>query len=308
MLSDNLYKHVLITPAEEGATLYAVSGYATATMAARHLQDLQGQKKNARIHLIVGMTAKDGILESNHRGLCALAEKNNFKCSYVLDNEIPVHTKAYAWFNGQSPLVGFVGSANYTQTAFFKQQKEAMDKSNPTEILDYYKKLEEISCQCSHSDAQGLIREDENVRIVREESEVHSAKFPNVTCSFLDRTGQLPQRSGLNWGQRPEYHRNPNQAYIRVPVEARDFFPKRGAFFTLLTDDGQVMVCVRAQDKGKALETPENNSLLGEYFRRRLGVPLGEPVELQHLRAYGRTDATYYKIDDENYVMDFSVK
>ena len=311
MLSKHLYEHVLLTPAQKGATLYAVSGYATATMATRHLQELQERKKAAHIRLIVGMTAKDGILEFNHKGLCKLAEKDNFKCSYVPENEIPVHTKAYAWFNGQSPLAGFVGSANYTQTAFFRQQKEAMDESNPTEILDYYKQLEKISCLCSHPDAQGLIREDEKTLTAWKESEVASSSDKEcVKCSFLDRHGDLPQRSGLNWGQRPEQHRNPNQAYIRVPshVASGNFFPERGAYFTLHTDDGQAMVCVRVQADGKALHTPQNNSLLGEYFRNRLGVPLDAPVKLQHLLDYGRTDATYYKIDDENYLMDFAVK
>ena len=311
MISKDLYEHVLLTPAKKGATLYAVSGYATARMAIRHMKELKEQKKSAHVCLIVGMTAKSGISESNHKGFCELAEKGNFNCSYVPENEIPVHTKAYAWFNGQEPVAGFVGSANYTQTAFLKQrQKEVMDESNPMDILDCYKTLEKISCRCFHPDVQGLIREDKSVRIMRES---RPAQFPSVVCSFLADNGELPQRSGLNWGQRPEYSREPNQAYIRVPAEARDFFPKRKVFFTLHTDDGQSMVCVGAQDRedkihGKAIETPQNNSLIGEYFRNRLGVPLDAPVKLQHLLDYGRTDATYYKIDDGNYWMDFSVK
>jgi hypothetical protein len=46
---------------------------------------------------------------------------------------------------------------------------------------------------------------------------------------------------------------------------------------------------------------------MGEYFRKRLGVPLGEPLKMEHLLKYGRTDIDFYKIDDENYYMDFSV-
>jgi hypothetical protein len=77
----------------------------------------------------------------------------------------------------------------------------------------------------------------------------------------------------------------------------------------VVTDDGKDFFCVRAQkDKeGQAIETPKNNSLLGEYFRYRLGLKNGEFITRTHLEKYGRTDVTFYKIDDEGYYMDFSV-
>lgn len=62
--------------------------------------------------------------------------------------------------------------------------------------------------------------------------------------------------------------------------------------------------CKQAYDK--AITTPSNNSLLGEYFRNRLGVPNGAPVTKNDLLQYGRTDVTFYKIDDEQFYMDFS--
>ena len=65
---------------------------------------------------------------------------------------------------------------------------------------------------------------------------------------------------------------------------------------------------MRAQDNGKAIETYGNNSQLGLYFRKRLGLPSGAFVTLIDLKKYGRTDVTFYKIDDENFFMDFSVK
>ena len=85
-----------------------------------------------------------------------------------------------------------------------------------------------------------------------------------------------------------------------------EFFPERPVHFTILTDDNEVLICTRAQDNGKAIETTHNNSLLGKYFRRRLNVPLGALVTVEHLQTYGRTDIDFYKIDDETYRMDFS--
>jgi hypothetical protein len=49
------------------------------------------------------------------------------------------------------------------------------------------------------------------------------------------------------------------------------------------------------------------NSLLGEYFRNRLGLPNGAFVTKADLDRYGRTDVVFYKFDDEEYLMDFSI-
>ena len=67
-----------------------------------------------------------------------------------------------------------------------------------------------------------------------------------------------------------------------------------------------VLECCRAQDGDKAIETPHDNSEIGRYFRNRLGVPFGEPVERKHFEAYGRFNVRFYKIDEENFFMDFS--
>lgn len=73
-------------------------------------------------------------------------------------------------------------------------------------------------------------------------------------------------------------------------------------------DNDEIILFTRTQENGKAIHTLHNNSLIGVYFRKRLGVPLGEKVTMEHLIKYGRTYIDFYKIDDENYYMDFSVK
>ncbi|WP_373691252.1 hypothetical protein [Peribacillus frigoritolerans] len=67
------------------------------------------------------------------------------------------------------------------------------------------------------------------------------------------------------------------------------------------------MVCVIAQDNNKAIETPGNNSILGIYFRNRLGVTLGAKVDVQDVVNYGRTTVRVYKLDSETYFMDYGV-
>ncbi len=136
-----------------------------------------------------------------------------------------------------------------------------------------------------------------------------SVGFNFVTLPLTTkRAGQVlvPKRSGLNWGQRPG--REPNQAYLSVPVEIQrsGFFPDRGEEFIIECDDGFTMKCVRSQDKGKAIESPTDNSIIGVYFRNRLGVRLGHMVTVTHLYAYGRTSVDIHYRNDYLYFLDFS--
>mgnify|MGYP001418130813 FL=1 len=119
-------------------------------------------------------------------------------------------------------------------------------------------------------------------------------------------SGNLPKKSGLNWGQRPD--REPNQAYLSVKKDARKegFLPEKGFTFSLLTDDRVAMDCVVQQDNRKAISTTNNNSDLGKYFRNRLGVEEGKIILKDDLINYGRTDFILRKIDDETFMLDFS--
>lgn len=189
--------------------------------------------------------------------------------------------------------------------------------------IEYFQSLLPDSIYCTDSDVENevqiysdklyfrrLKREVEAGEGLQAAPEIVATEgLPCVTVSFLNRNGTLPERSGLNWGQRPEEGREPNQAYIslKADVYQTDFFPPRKVHFTVLTDDGKVLICTGAQDNGKAVHTPHNNSLIGEYFRNRLGISSGELVTKAHLDRYGRHDVVFCKMDDETYTMDFSV-
>lgn len=129
----------------------------------------------------------------------------------------------------------------------------------------------------------------------------------SVKLSLLDsRTGETHLSSGLNWGQRD--NREPNQAYIPVPVKIvrMGFFPLNGVHFDVFTDDHQHLTLRLEQDNDKAITTPENNSILGKYFRYRLGLTSGQFVTRKHLENYGRTDVTFSKTRDGKFLLDFS--
>lgn len=127
-----------------------------------------------------------------------------------------------------------------------------------------------------------------------------------VHLSLITRTGEPGKRSGLNWGQRNK--RNKNEAYIPLPsrIAKSGFFPLNKQHFLVVTDDHHTLQLRVEQQNDKAITTPASNAQLGEYFRNRLGLSNGAYVHASDLRAYGRMDVTFYKIDDEQYYMDFS--
>lgn len=326
MITSHLFEQILINPVvkQDADELFVVSGYATAAMAFHHFQQLLKNDRSIKVHLIVGMTVQDGLSLSNHRGFQDLMSNHLagiFECSYIMEPP-PVHSKVYTWFRDGKPIEGFVGSANYSQKAFHTNQRETMGTCDPEDGYEYYQSLASDSIYCTHPDAEYFVqifddrylarRKREALQdIDREEKDrlVGISGLDHVRVSFINKFGEVSQRSGLNWGQRPEYRREPNQAYIPLTADIykTDFFPPIGQHFTVYTDDGKVLICSRAQQGGKAIHTPHNNSLIGEYFRRRLGVPNGHPVKLEHFQVYGRVDVDFYKIDEETYYMDFHV-
>ncbi len=324
MLTSNLFSKVLIEPALNGANnLYIVSGYATVAMTFHHFQALRNQNIEINAYLIIGMTPQDGLSQGNHQGFQKLVQSdlaNQFECSYVMTPP-PVHSKIYAWFNDDKPVAGFMGSANYSQTAFGKNQREIMTPCNAKCGFDYFQSLSGDTIYCTHPDAENFVQVFNDKYYARRKREIRQqrdtqsiAPIPEISgleyvrVSLINKFGGISERSGLNWGQRPEEHREPNQAYIplKADVYKTDFFPPARQHFIIHTDDGKILICTRAQQSAKAIHTPHNNGLIGEYFRNRLDVPNGRSISMEDLLRYGRTDIDFYKIDEETYFMDFS--
>lgn len=320
LLTDDLFSELLLTPAQNGASeLCIISGYASSAMVFHHVEKLKQLESEININLIIGMTCRDGLSKANHRGFQSLVENDlsgSFECSYLI-NSPPVHSKVYAWIADKEPILAFASSANYSQQAFFGNlQREVATKCDPISAYDYYSSLIDESIYCDHQDAEEVItlyNDNRAVTSTRDAIEEEGGEYDSTKglehklISFINRSGEISQKSGLNWGQRDG--REPNQAYIplKVDVYRTNFFPPIAQHFTIHTDDGKILICTRAQENGKAIHTPHNNSLIGEYFRYRLGIANGNMVTMEDLEGYGRTDIDFYKIDEENYYMDFSV-
>lgn len=322
MIIDNLFEKVLVEPAKKGAdTLYVISGYASPAIVYRHLNT----NENIKVELLIGMAARDGIRLGSHNTFKKLAAEEfpgRFSCKYSTADR-PAHLKLYGWYDGINPQKGFAGSANYSQPAFSNSQLEVMVECEAGPVKSLYEELAIESVDCFDMSVTSRINLYDERKIITRKvhadgrteyveeltgKDIELESFhESVTLSLLTGIGQVGERSGVNWGQRPG--RNPNQAYIPVPASIRNsgFFPQKGEHFIVLTDDDKSLDCVIAQSGDKAIETYKDNSILGAYIRERMSVPSGHKIKMSDFEHYGRYDVNFYKIDSETYYMDFSV-
>lgn len=318
ILKDRLFDEILVKPAQNYDTLCIVSGFATPSMVAHHLEAVKETYKieDTNIKLVIGMTP-NGISRLHHENFIKLVNEKggSFECSYINSNSFPIHTKLYTWLKNNEPMQAFLATANYTLTGFKRPQDEIACVCKPIEAYEYYTSKIDNSVYCTCDEAQTMtveplrqqrasLRQSETLEDAPVIDTANSVKLP----LFSERDNRVQIHGGLNWGQRGG--REPNQAYILIPskIAHSGFFPPRGEQFSVLTEDGFPFICVVAQDGDKAIHTPNNNSELGEYFRNKLGVPLGAPVSLEDLDRYGNRYVTFTKIDEEEYYMEYPPK
>ncbi|KAB7704914.1 NgoFVII family restriction endonuclease [Bacillus aerolatus] len=316
----NLEHIVFDAPYEEGyRTLRILSGYASSAF----LTHILTKYPDLEIELVIGMAKKDGIRRWDHEQYVRIMEEyQNVSISYQKSRP-GIHTKIYHWPHGRllNNSVTFTGSANFSWNGF-RDQHELLVPCYFENVDDVFNVTDAILCTDpdveNHINFQHVTvqRRPQTDEIVQLELDGEDTETPNlqhleyVDLPLLIRNDTaIQERAGLNWGQREG--RDPNQAYLKVPTpfnnQHPDFFPPLEQSFTMLTDDGQHLVCKMAQAERKAIHTTENNSIMGQYFRNRLSVPLGERVDPQDVINYGRTSVRVYKIDSETYFMDFSI-
>ncbi|MFV0343910.1 MAG: restriction endonuclease PLD domain-containing protein [Anaerocolumna sp.] len=318
MYFQDLDKVVFFNPTMQDVNrLCILSGYATPNMTSWLIKNISERLlRPTEITLIVGMIPYDGLSISVHEGFKELIKEklpqniSKLTCSYVYNNA-PVHSKIYIWLKDDAPVIAYTGSADFTQNAFSTRKRENILECDPVIAYNYYKNVENDSIYCNHAEIEDHIILYPTHPILDNENNprdsLSGAEIESVTLSLLAKNGEVGTRSGLNWGQRKG--RNKNQAYIPLPIHIAKsgFFPLNKQHFTVVTDDHHQLILRVEQQFDKAITTPLSNAQLGEYFRSRLGLANGKFVTKQDLDNYGRTDVTFYRLDEEQYYLDFSV-
>jgi hypothetical protein len=310
----NLRDFLISEPCAAGFTqLLVTSGFASSAATRQVILD----NPAVRLKLIVGMARGSGIPDADHRTYCDLVKlyPERLECLYFVGRPL-VHAKFYIWQHGPKPDFGIITSANFSWSGLGGYY-EAGVHTNAEPLLERFSELRKSSISVLSPNVQQYIKIiNTSPRLALEVSAAHGSTrqdpagvIDRISLSLLTATGEIHTKSGLNWGQRDG--RNPNQAYIPVPAavhqEHPGFFPPRGQRFVVKTDDGEMLTCVIAQDASKAIETPDDNSALGLYFRKRIGVPPGEFITLANIEQYGMTNVEFVKIDNDIFFMDFSL-
>lgn len=317
LFTSNLLEKVINRPIQSGLNhLTIVSGFASASFV-RHILDIDPA---IHLSLLIGMAKSRGIAIPDHNGynqLITEIAQDRFECLYYT-GKIPCHAKALHFSNDSgSTKMAFAGSANFTWGGF-RDNQEVVLPAPPQQVIDLYNSLIPETVQCTDSETDiPICIFDTSVSQADSIRRSHGGttrdlirQTPFVRLSLLTGSGEMHWHSGLNWGQRN--NRDRDQAYIPVPIQVHrndpDFFPPLGHRFLVQTDDGELFWCVMAQENRKGIHTPEDNSILGSYFRKRLGLNSGARVEKEHLDQYGRSDTTFYRIDGDLFFMDFSIE
>lgn len=312
----DLENKVLLKPALDGADeLRIVSAYASPSMAAYHINKLKEiDSIPIKIKLIIGMCPYDGLSLGIHKGFKELQkhyvanpEYSTLSCQYNYKIP-PIHSKIYIWLKHGIPFIAFSGSANYMQSAFSKDCGESLMECSAKEANEYFLSIERNSIINTDNEVENYIRIYKNQpRFDYETREFYSSDKPLIQeLSLVSKNGEVGKSSGLNWGQRPG--RNPDQAYIPLPrcVAATGFFPLNKRYFTVITDDDYCMQMRVEQEGDKAITCPDDNAMLGRYFRERLCVDNGKAISVADLKKYGRSTVVFTKLNDELFYMDFS--
>lgn len=321
MQSEQLFHTVLVDPALRGADqLRILSGYASPECARHHLNVLASLGLSVNICLIVGMSGESGVDVNVHGKwrelLDEVAGSASFDLRYM-PRGISDHSKTYVWLKEGEAFAAWTGSANYSNKGFGLSGEirvETLAPVSPIEAVGAHDKALSQSVSAIDAERDALVDFFQVVQVeVREHTKptavevALNSSLPRVSLPLVQaRNGEVHNAgAGLNWGHRGS--RNRAEAYIPVPsdVQGSGFFPPPGVPFSVRTSDGVEMKMVRAQQNGKALETPNDNAIIGRYLRDKMGLAPDAFVTTANLERYGSKHVEFTRLPDDTYVLGF---
>lgn len=267
------------------------------------------------------MYGSEGIKPGLHSSLLEL--QNNIESLNIFYSNLPVHSKCYVWKRNHEIVHALVGSANFSTNGLTTPFREVLAETtyDTFEPLNaYIQTILNNSISCLEVDLRRIVQPAIGLEV--------------CLLSLLGRDNEVQNAAGLNWGQNPNNHTRPNDAYIKIRTQdIRDYphlFPpkqlnpisvdERGRItrhndsIEIIWDDGITMEGLLEGSQPindiiypKQISSFPIKSELGEYIRQRIGVPLGQPVRRPHLERYGRLDIAISILGEGVYRFDFSV-
>ena len=251
------------------------------------------------------------------------------------------HSKIYLWKKSGIPIEALVGSANFSTSGLENDFQEVLFKITDRNELDEINSFLNHAIDDSEKISEHYSKFS-NIKKVKLESsavgqdEILSLDPPHVSVSLTIEKGgliQTPRASGVNWGFKsdgsPAEKRHISDAYI--PISSKlvksvpDLFPNSGvnpnfgqgqghrnsSAAEAIFDDGVEMKRSFEGYGGKEnlvkqLTSLPKKNILGEYIRKRMGLPESAKIEYQDLVEYGRLNIEISLLQEGIYFIDFS--
>ena len=293
---------------------------------------LLGRAGGVRVRLVVGRALQDGLPDVAKSYLVRLDRIARKKGGGVRLDPHGFHSKLYA-----TESFALLGSANFTENGLgnwieasleLKDESAALVRAEVARLwdggVDLQTVMDEIPPIRFRPSAQGRAKPPQDTALLLPSEPVSPTH--GLSISLLDRSDQVPSRSGLNWGFGGGRARNRYEAYVRFP---KSVLPSAGYVFGSVkegtvvvahTHDGRTLHLrlqgTQSDGKGgvvaKQISTLGENKALGEWLVRDcLGITDRRAVTLVDLRRYGRTSVEFYRtgVDSEGRAvvyLDFS--
>ena len=299
-----------------------------------------GQKKKKRLEklplkslVVYGMYGSDGIGERLNNSLVSL--NDTIKNTNIIYSTIPVHSKCYIWKKENVIKDVLIGSASFATSGLNARFGEVLAEttSDTYYVLNQYlDKILENCIDCHDAITKKKYISENGLILQEDDKEIIDPNYCKMT--LLDpRTGETPDASGINWGQSGRSHTNRNDAYIAIRSNyiknypllfpPKQEFPSRedprgrkrnNDSIEIIWDDGTTMegllegtIPINGKNYPKQISSFPNKKILGQYIRKRLGVPDEGKINRKDLERYGRDYITVSLQGEGIYYFDFSV-
>jgi hypothetical protein len=278
--------------------------------------------------VIYGMYGDKGIQYSLHNALLHI--QNSVPNVNIYYSKVPIHSKCYIWKNNRIIQHALIGSANFSTNGLTTPYREILAETTHDTFQPLHEYVDRVMANSTL--CTDIVLSQQNRNIITTPSIQISTQFCRM--SLLDRGGNVPEKSGLNW-MFSNGHVAVNDAYIAIRKEYirqyPNLFPPKQGFTTLtdiggranrhndiveiIWDDGITMDALLEgnQDENgliypKQISSFPRKNFMGAYIRHRLGLPDGYFVTLADLNRYGRTHIDISLLDEGIYYFDFSVR
>ena len=272
--------------------------------------------------VIYGMYGAEGIQSSLHTSL--LQKHKSIDNIHLLYSTMPVHSKCYVWKNKGEVVHALIGSANFSTNGLSTPFKEVLaettvDTFDP--LNEYLKMVTDKAISCEDA----VVRKNKSRFGQPQQSATVNKDICSLPLYSVNKgTKYVPAASNLNWGF-ANANVTPGDACIRIGAENvrnyTTFFPAKQAenhSVEVLWDDGTLMTCLLEGSQPikvdgveakypKQISSFPSKKTMGQYLRKRLGVPEGQRVTMADLVKYGRDTVDVSLQGEGIYYFDFSV-